>query len=315
MENHDVVIIGAGPAGLATALALHKQGIKDVVVLEREAEAGGVPRHCGHIGFSFTSRRGILSGPKFVSRLSQLSQGIEIRTATTVLEFTLSGSLRVHSALGISEISAKRIVLATGTREASPAARMIAGNHVAGVINTGTLQQLVYLQNTKPFSSPVILGSEWVSFSAMATCRHAGMRPVALLAEGESLGEGALMKVPRYFAYGAKYVFGVPVLFSTRLIAVHGKGQVEAVEVETQGKRRMIDCDGVIVSGKFRSENALYSAGFLERDGFAPKITDQFKTSRANIYAVGNVLDRLEMAGQCFLQGDKLAAIITSDLK
>ena len=61
MESHEVVIIGAGPAGLATASALQRRGVKDVVVLERESEAGGVPRHCGHIGFSFTGRRGISS--------------------------------------------------------------------------------------------------------------------------------------------------------------------------------------------------------------------------------------------------------------
>lgn len=309
MESHDVVVIGGGPAGLATAMALRERGIADVVVLEREPEAGGIPRHCGHKGFGYFKRWGLLSGPQLAKKLRAQSKSIDVRTNTTVLEFSLRGSLRVHGASGIVEMGARKIVLATGTRESSRAARLIGGKRLPGIINTGTLQQQVFLHHAKPFSKPVIIGSEWVSFSALMTCRHAGMRPVALISEHEKID------APFYFAAGARLVFGVPVLRRADVIAVHGTTQVEAIEIEMKGQRRMIECDGVIVSGKFRSEHALYSNGFLARDGHAPVVTESFRTSRPDIFAVGNVLGRLETAGTCMMEARKLAMMVAGELK
>jgi cation diffusion facilitator CzcD-associated flavoprotein CzcO len=159
MENHDVIIIGAGPAGISTAMRLRELGIKDIVVLERESQAGGIPRHCGHFGFGWESHKRLMSGPKFAKHIVNAAKDIDIRTSTTVLEFTMRNSLRVHSSKGISDMSAKRIVLATGTRETSRAAQLIGGNRLPGVMNTGTLQQHVYLKNQKPFLNPVIIGN------------------------------------------------------------------------------------------------------------------------------------------------------------
>jgi thioredoxin reductase len=180
MEHHNVIIIGAGPAGLATAICLRDLGVRDVVVLEREAEAGGTPRHCGHFGFGWESHRRLTTGPKFAQQLVAAAKGIDIRNASTVLEFTMHKTLRVHSAEGISDMSANRVLLATGTRESSRAARLIGGNRLSGVMNTGALQQFVYLKNEKPFSKPVIIGNEWVTFSALMTCKHAGIKPVGI---------------------------------------------------------------------------------------------------------------------------------------
>ncbi len=309
MESHDVVVIGGGPSGLATAMALRESGISDVVVLEREPEAGGIPRHCGHKGFGYFKRWGLLSGPQLAKKLRAQSMSIDVRTSTTVLEFSLRGSLRVHGASGIVEMSARKFILATGTRESSRAARLIGGKRLAGIINTGTLQQQVYLHHAKPFSKPVIIGSDWVSFSALMTCRHAGMRPVALISEHEKID------APFYFASGARLVFGVSVLRQAEVIAIHGTTQVEAVEIEAKDQRRMIECDGVIVSGKFRSEHALYSNGFLARDGHAPMVTESFRTSRPDIFAVGNVLGRLETGGTCMMEARKLAKMVAGELK
>lgn len=308
MESHDVVVIGGGPSGLATALALREHGITDVVVLEREPEAGGIPRHCGHVGFGFFKRWGMLSGPQLAKKLRVNSSSIDVRTNTTALEFSMHGSMRVHGPSGISELSGRKVVLATGTRESSRAARLIGGKRLPGIINTGTLQQEVYLHHIKPFSRPVILGSEWVSFSALMTCRHAGIKPVALIAEGEKTD------APFYFAAGARFVFGVPVMRRAKLLSIHGMTKVEAVEIEVKGQSQMISCDGVIVSGKFRSEHALYSSGFLARNGHAPLVTDGFRTSKPDIFAVGNVLGNLETAGTCMIEARKLAKLLAGEL-
>lgn len=309
MEHHNIVIIGGGPAGLMLAAELNALGIKDVVVLEREQEAGGIPRHCGHLGFGIDNKNRFLTGPKFAAKLCDLTKDLDIRTRTTVLEFTLRGTMRVHSATGISEMSATCIILATGTRESSRAARLIGGNKLPGVMNTGTFQQLVYLKHQKPFSNPVIIGSEWVSFSNLLTCRHAKIKPVCMITESANLD------APSYFGLGARLAFGVPVKRNTKLLSINGHEKVESVEVESGGRKETIACDGVIVSGKFRSENALYSSGFIKQENTAPLTTEIYRTSTPNIYAVGNVLGHLETAGACMLQGRKLASMIASDLK
>ena len=309
MEHHEIVIVGGGPAGLTLAMELNALGIKDVVVLERELEAGGIPRHCGHMGYGIDNKKRFLTGPKFASQLRELSKGLDIRTGTTVLEFNLRGAMRIHSASGNSEISASRVVLATGTRESSRAARLIGGHRLSGVMNSGTFQQLVYFRNHRPFLRPVIIGSEWVSFSNLLTCRHAKIKPVCMITENEKLD------APNYFGLGAKLAFGVPVKRNTKLLAIHGDAQVESIDVETNGHTETIACDGVIITGKFRSENALYSAGFIEQQNTAPKTAELFRTSKPDVYAVGNVLGHLETAGTCMLQARKLAAMIASDLK
>lgn len=309
MERHNIVIIGGGPAGLALGVELSALGLKDVVVLEREQEAGGIPRHCGHLGFGIDNKSRFLTGPKFASKLRELTKGLDIRNGTTVLEFTLRGTMRLHAASGISEMSATRIILATGTRESSRAARLIGGNRLPGVMNTGTFQQLVYLKKEKPFSNPVIIGSEWVSFSNLLICRHAKIKPVCVIAEH------AKLDAPSYFGLGAKLAFGVPVKRNSKLVSINGNMKVESVDIEANGRKQTIACDGVIISGKFRSENALYSSGLIEQENTAPLTTEMFRTSKPNIYAVGNVLGHLETAGACMLQGRKLAAMIASDLK
>ena len=309
MEHHEIVIIGGGPAGLTLAMELNTLGVKDVVVLEREPEVGGIPRHCGHMGFGIDNKKRFLTGPKFVSQLRELAKGLDIRTGTTVLEFNMRGAMRIHNASGISEISATRIILATGTRESSRAARLIGGHRLPGVMNTGTFQQLVYLKHQKPFMRPVIIGSEWVSFSTLLTCRHAKIKPVCMITENQKLD------APNYFGLGAKLAFGVPVKRNTKLLAINGQSYVESIDVETNGRKEVIACDGVIITGKFRSENALYAAGFIEQENTAPKATEMFRTSKPNVYAVGNVLGRLETAGDCIVQARKLAAMIASDMK
>jgi thioredoxin reductase len=309
MENHDVIIIGAGPAGLSAATRLHELGVRDVVVLERETEAGGIPRHCGHFGFGWESHRSLMNGPKFASHLCKAAREIDIRTSTTVLEFSLRGTLRVHSAQGISDMSAKRVLLATGTRESSRAALMIGGARLSGVMNTGTLQQLVYLKKAKPFSRPVIIGNEWVSFSALLTCRHAGIKPIAIIAAQ------AKLDTPWFFPLGARIGFGVPVRTNTKLIAIHGTTKVEAVEVERGGVRSMTACDGVIFSGQFRPESALYAGGFLERDGEAPRVAENFRTSNPNVFATGNVLGAVQTSGACVVQARAAAELVAKDLQ
>ena len=285
MERHRIVIIGSGPAGLAFAARLRKRGINDVVLLEREQEAGGIPRHCGHWGFGWESHRRLMSGPRYATLLRQEAQGIELRTGTAVLGFTSSQVMRVQNAKGISEIAAEHIILATGAREASRASRLIGGARLPQVMNTGTLQQLVYLKNMKPFSRPVIIGGEWVSFSALMTCNHLGIRPAAMIVDEPNID------APWFFSWGARLRYRVPVRTSTRLSAINGVSAVESVDVEHHSRRETIACDGVIVSGKFVPEDSL-----LTQAAVPPHVT-----------LTGNVQGELKTAGRCAVEARELA--------
>lgn len=281
MESHDVIIVGGGPTGLSAARRLADLGIRDVVVLEREAEAGGIPRHCGHLGFGWQSHRRLWSGPRFAAELRKSAKDLDVRTATTVVELSKDGQLRVQGGTGITEMKAKHVLIATGTRETPRSARLVGGARPQGVMNTGALQQHVYLYHNKPFERPVIIGSELVSFSALLTCRHLGIRPVAMLEENPRISAqrpGSLI---------ARLAFGVPVRTSARLISIEGRKNVEAVEIERRGKRERIACDGVIFTGQFRPENALMPAG-----------------PPSQIFSIsGNAMGPLKTSGECWLQG------------
>ncbi len=290
MENHKVIIIGAGPAGLSAAIRLRELGFTDVVVLEREAEAGGIPRHCGHYGFGWESHKRLMTGPRYTARLLEAARGTEIRCSTTVLGFSLRNTLRVHAAKGIFDMAAKSVILATGTRESSRAAQLIGGQRMQGVMNTAMLQQLVYLKNEKPFSNPVIIGNEWVTFSALMTCNHAGIKPVGIFSEDRKFD------TPWFFPLGGRIRYGVAAHRSCKLIAINGKDTVHSVEIEKNGKRNTIDCDGVILTGKFVPETALL-------DGRSIDVT-----------RVGNVLGQVHTAGRCVVDARTVAEKIAKDL-
>ena len=294
MEKHDVVIIGGGPSGLACAVQLQARGIRDVVVLERESEAGGVPRHCGHWGFGWESHRRLMSGPDYAARLRRDARGVDVRTQHTVVEMTSPTLLRVHAPLtGIGAMEAKHVVLATGARESTRAARLIGGTRSTSVMNTGTLQQLVYLKRMKPFVRPVIIGAEWVSFSALMTCAHAGIRPAAMIAER--------LEAPLAFRWGARLRYGVPLLLQARVTAIHGTDGVTGVEIEQAGQRRTIACDGVIVSGAFVPEDAL--------------LLNSTSPSLPTPTRVGNAWGDLKTAGRCVAEARGIADQIAGAMR
>jgi NADPH-dependent 2,4-dienoyl-CoA reductase/sulfur reductase-like enzyme len=290
MKNHDVIIIGAGPAGLAAATRLHELGVKDVVVLEREGAAGGAARFCNHVGFGWQSHRKLMTGPKFAATLCNAAKHIDIRTSTTVLEFTMRNTLRVHTSTGIADMTAKRIMLATGAHESSRAALLIGGNDLAGILNTATLQQLVYSKSQKSFLNPAIIGNDGLTYSALITCHHAGIKPIGIFASEEK------MQAPWFFALSAKLRYGVPTRSATKLIAIHGKAAVEQIEIEHNGIRSFIICDGVILSGKCVPETALI-------DG-----------KKIDVVKIGNVNQGLNTADRCVAEARIAAEAIAKDI-
>src|SRR5581483_25750 len=169
----DVAVISGGPAGIGAALELRRRGVKRVTVLDREARAGGIPRHCGHRSFGWREFGRLLRGPAYAGKLAAaaIKAGVEIRTLHTVVGMREAGRLDVATPNGGVEIQAARVIIATGARETPLAARLISGDRLVGCITTGTLQSFLYLYDLIPFRRPVILGTEIVTLSALLSCR------------------------------------------------------------------------------------------------------------------------------------------------
>ena len=164
----DVLIIGGGPAGLSCAIELKKLGVGAVRVIEREAQAGGVPRHSNHLGYGIRDLGKFMTGPAYAKTYvaKALKAGVVISTATTATNWTQGTSVETTSQAGIEIIHAQAIVLATGARERARNARMVPGARPAGIYTTGSLQQAVYLRHLEVGAKAVIIGAEHVSFSA-----------------------------------------------------------------------------------------------------------------------------------------------------
>jgi NADPH-dependent 2,4-dienoyl-CoA reductase/sulfur reductase-like enzyme len=158
-----VTIVGGGPAGLAAAVELRRLGVGQVVVIEREREAGGIPRHARHQGFGLRDLRRPLTGPAYARRYADLarSAGAELLLETMVTGWA-EGALELTGPGGRSTLEPAAVVLATGCRERPRSARLVPGSRPEGVMTTGMLQQLVYLQGLPAGRRALVVGAEHV---------------------------------------------------------------------------------------------------------------------------------------------------------
>lgn len=307
----DVAIIGGGPAGLAAAMALRGAGIRKVVVFEREGNAGGIPRHCGHPPFGLREFNRVLTGPQYATRLVEAAKAaaVEIRLRHSIIRLGPGGALDVATPEGPISVVAKRVILATGVRETPRSARLIGGDRPQGIINTGALQAYTYLEHLQPFRRPVIVGTELVAFSALLTCRKAGMRPMAMIeANNRATARWPIAWAPR--------IFGVPLLLSTELLEIRGRTQVESVLVKGPHGPREIACDGVILSGCFQPASELVRGSHLALDpGSGGPVVDQIgRCSDPAYFAAGNLLRAVETAGWSWREGRRVGANVAQDI-
>jgi len=308
----DVAIIGGGPAGISAAITLKKSGVERIIILEREPEAGGIPRHCGHPPFGIREYGRILSGPAYAKRIVADSHllGVEIALQTSVVSVGQEGRLSVISPDGAVELTAKRVLIATGTRETPRSARFVSGGRPLGIYNTGALQSMVYLKNTIPFKRPVVIGTEIVSFSALFTCKKAGIQPVAMLEEKSR-------PTVRWPLPLAARIFSVPLHLDSHITKIMGHDRVTSIRFEDgHGSEKEIACDGVLFTGKFIPESSLVRMGHLdiEPDTGAPVVDQYGRCSDPSYYVAGNIAHhKAEMAGKCWQAGKTAAEWIGKD--
>ncbi len=315
MSAAPVVVVGAGPAGLAAALELRRRGAADVLVLERETAPGGIPRHAQHQGFGLRDLRRPLSGPRYARRYAELvaAAGAELRTETMVTGWSPGGPLELTGPRGREQLEPAAVVLATGCRERPRSARLVPGSRPEGVMTTGTLQQLVYVKGLKPGKLAVVVGAEHVSFSALLTLAHGGARTVGMVTE-----------LPRHqslalFRAGAALRFRTPLWTRTVLSAIHGRARVEEVELTDldSGAVRRVACDTVVFSADWIPDHELAVMAGLAMDTGTrgPAVDAALRTSRPGVFAAGNLLHGAETADVAALSGRHAAAAAAAFLE
>lgn len=302
----DVAIIGGGPAGLTAAANLAPS--LNVVVLERESEAGGIPRHSDHPGYGMRDMKTFISGPTYARRLVQraVAAGASIRTGTMVTGWAGPKTLEVTSPRGRELVEARAVILATGARERPRPARMIPGDRAAGIYTTGHLQNTVHLQHRKVGRRAVVVGAELVSYSAVLTLKHAGCATALMTTEYPSPESYAVFNLA-----GRTPLLGVDIATRTRVTRVIGKPVVHGVEIEQidTGERRIIECDTVVFTGDWIPDHELARTAGLDIDPgtLGPVVDTALRTSSPGVFAIGNLLHPVDTADIAALDGRHVA--------
>ena len=298
-----LVIIGGGPAGLSAAVAAYDAGVRDMVILERDLNAGGILRQCIHNGFGLHRFGEELTGPEYANRYHEmaLERGISIKTGATVLDVTPSEEegiaayvTAISEAEGMFTLRAGAVVLAMGCRERSKGALNIAGTRPAGIFSAGTAQRFVNMEGYMPGRKVVILGSGDIGLIMARRMTLEGAE-VKAVCELMPYSGGLARNITQCLDD-----FGIPLMLSHTVTKIHGKERVTGVTVSKVDERRRpipgteiyFECDTLLLSVGLIPENELTRGAGIGMDGITGGATvDQYRqTSLKGVFACGNVL-------------------------
>ncbi|MFE9250026.1 NAD(P)/FAD-dependent oxidoreductase [Streptomyces sp. NPDC007088] len=307
VHTPQVLVIGAGPAGLTAAARLARRLPGEVLVLDREHRPGGIPRHSDHTGYGLRDLRRVLRGPAYARLLADraTAAGAVLRTATTVTGWAGPRTVEITGPQGRARVTADAVVLATGARERPRSARLVPGDRPHGVLTTGQLQNLVHLHHQPVGERAVVVGAELVSYSAALTLREAGCRTALMVSSH-----------PRPESYGVfnlagRTVLNLPVARRAKVSRVIGKGRVEAVELThlDTGARTRVACDTVVFTGDWIPDHELARLAGLTMDpaSRAPLVDTALRTSAPGVFAAGNLLHPVDTADIAALDGAHVA--------
>lgn len=296
MRTYDVAIIGGGPAGLAAAVQLKKQGIEDILVIEREKQLGGILRQCIHDGFGLTRFGETLSGPEYSQRFIDMadSLGIQAVTDATVIDLTGDRILTAATRSGLMQIKARAVILAMGCRERTRGALAIPGSRPSGIYNAGVAQSYINLYNTMVGREVVIMGSGDIG---MIMARRLTLEGAKVKAVFEVLPYAS--GLPRNIEQCLND-YDIPLYLSHSVVKIKGQKRVEGVTVvqvdeamrPIPGTEKEFSCDTLILSVGLIPENELSLAAgvLLDNRTKGAFVDENYQTSVPGIFAAGNVL-------------------------
>lgn len=295
--NADVLIIGAGPAGLAAAIAAKKAGITNLVVLEREDAPGGILRQCIHTGFGLHRFHVELTGPEYAQRdiVTARELNIDIRTGVTVLSVSKDKTVTAISRdRGLEVYAAKAVILAMGCRERPRGALAIPGTRCAGIYSAGTAQKFVNMEGYMPGKRIVILGSGDIGLIMARRMTLQGAKVLAcveLMPYSSGLNRNIVQCLQD---------FDIPLYLSHTVVDIHGKERLEGVTIAKVDENRRpipgsefrLDCDALLLSVGLIPENELSIGAGVELSPATSGavVDDALQTSIEGVFACGNVL-------------------------
>ncbi len=313
-EKRSIVVIGAGPAGLAAAIAAYNAGAEDILILERDTRLGGILNQCIHDGFGLHYFNEALSGPeyaqRFIDKLRDTS--IEIRSDSMVLSLTSERVLEVSSSSGYSRIEAKSVILAMGCRERTAGAISLPGSRPAGIYTAGAAQNFVNMQNIMIGKRIVILGSGDIGLIMARRMTLEGAKVEEVL-EIMPYSSG----LPRNIQQCLND-YDIPLHLNTTVLQVHGRERLEGLTLAKvdekhhpiESTKRYIQCDTLLLSVGLIPENELSRQANVNLHPITggAYVNENLMTSTEGIFACGNVLhvhdlvdhvsEESELAGQ-----------------
>ena len=297
MTEHDIVIIGGGPAGLAAAAAARKAGIQDILILERDNCLGGILNQCIHNGFGLHTFKEELTGPEYAARYIEMveEEHIPYKLNTIVMDINKDKEVTlINREDGLTTIKAKAIVLAMGCRERPRGALNIPGYRPAGIYSAGTAQRLMNIEGYAVGREVVVLGSGDIGLimARRMTLEGAKVKVVAeLMPYSGGLKRNIVQCLDDY---------GIPLKLSHTVVDIQGKERVTGVTIaQVDENRRPIpgtevnySCDTLLLSVGLIPENELSRSIGVEmnRVTSGPNVSDKLETSAEGIFACGNVL-------------------------